>query len=91
MLRFDLIGLDCLEKVTIDRSSFRSDKTNEPEGECCILDCPHLSVISVGDFCFQYYTSLHLINLPSLQTLELGQNCFYHTSAFVLSSAIVSK
>jgi chromosome undetermined scaffold_131, whole genome shotgun sequence len=91
VLRFDLIGLDCLEKVTIDRNSFRSDKTNEPEGECCILDCPHLSVISVGDFCFQYYTSLHLVNLPSLQTLELGQNCFFHTSAFVLSSAIVNK
>lgn len=85
--RFDLIGLDSLEKVVIERNCFYKHNdggTVKPEGECCILDCPRLLTIRIGDSCFNNYTSIHLADLPALQTLELGQNCFYHTTSFFL-------
>lgn len=92
VLCFDLIGLDSLEKVTIERKSFCGNETMvELEGECCILDCPHLSTILIGDLCFKNYKSLRLANLPSLQTLELGEYCFCRVSSFVFSSLTAWK
>ena len=81
---FELDGLNALESVTIGTWSFtyaRTDddygtKSDRSDGCCRIGNCPKLRSIRLGYRSFSDYHSFELCNLPSLQSLEIGDDCF---------------
>ena len=82
---FELDGLNALESVTIGTWSFtyaRTDddygtKSDRSDGCCRIGNCPKLRSIRLGYRTFSDYHSFELCNLPSLQSLEIGDDCFF--------------
>ena len=81
---FELDGLNALESVTIGTWSLtyaRTDddygtKSDRSDGCCRIGNCPKLRSIRLGYRSFSDYHSFELCNLPSLQSLEIGDDCF---------------
>ena len=90
---FELDGLNALESVTIGTWSFtyaRTDddygtKSDRSDGCCRIGNCPKLRSIRLGYRSFSDYHSFELCNLPSLQSLEIGDDCFFSATLFPLS------
>ena len=90
---FELDGLNALESVTIGTWSFtyaRTDddygtKSDRSDGCCRIGNCPKLRSIRLGYRSFSDYHSFELCNLPSLQSLEIGDDCFFSATLFSLS------
>ena len=90
---FELDELNALESVTIGTWSFtyaRTDddygtKSNRSDSCCRIGNCPKLRSIRLGYRSFSDYHSFELCNLPSLQSLEIGDDCFFSATLFSLS------
>ena len=90
---FELDELNVLESVTIGNWSFtyaRTDddydtKSDRSDGCCRIGNCPKLRSIRLGYRSFSDYHSFELCNLPSLQSLEIGDDCFFSVTLFSLS------
>ena len=88
----NLVGLNSLESVVIGTCCFTYAKTNNKvfysvreDGTCRIAHCPKLASIQFGDFSFSDYRLPTLESLPSLQSIQLGENCFYHAPLFSLT------
>ena len=92
---FELDGLSELESVVIGRDSFTCAKmdddirhTKRTDGACRIVNCLKLKSIQIGSGSFSDYHSFELINLPSLQSIDIGHWCFYWTPSFSLTGLI---
>ena len=85
---FELNGLSELESVVIGKESFRIGDSERSDGACRIVNCPKLISIQIGDRAFNDYHSFELNNLPSLQSIDIGQWCFYWVPLFSLTGLI---
>ena len=86
---FELDGLSELESVVIGQKSFTTNP-NEPwnrnDGSCRIVNCPKLKSIQIKQYwSFTDYHSFELNNLPSLQSIDIGVDCFYNAPSFSLT------
>ena len=87
---FELDGLGELESVVIGRNSFRISGSERSDGSCRIVNCPKLKSIQIGDKSFEDYHSFELNNLPSLQSIDMGNwGCFYLAPSFSLTGLTV--
>ena len=94
----ELDGLIELESVVIGQKSFTYAKTNDDiwnngvdkrsDGVCRIVSCPKLKSIRIGNYTLSDYHSFELNNLPSLQSIDIGEDCFYWTPSFSLTGLI---
>ena len=84
---FELDGLSELESVVIFFRSFWIN-SNERNGSYRIVNCPKLKSIYIDGFSFQDYRTFELNNLPSLQSIDMGDRCFIWTPSFSLISVI---
>ena len=83
---FVLDGLNALKWIKIEKNSFtKVDDTmwkdpnimtadlNDPKKSFHIMNCELLQAIVIGEFCFSdFQGEFELLNLPSLQTLQIG-------------------
>ena len=82
---FDLNGLSELESVVIGQKSFRISDYERNDGSYRIVNCPKLASIQIGYESIQDYHSFELRNLPSLQSIVLGDRCFNWVPLFSLT------
>ena len=82
---FDLDGLSELASVVIGQYSFRISSSERNDGSYRIVNCPKLASIQIGYESIQYYHSFELRNLPSLQSIVLGDRCFNWVPLFSLT------
>ena len=89
----EIDGLGELESIVIGEGSFTYAttenavrKSKRADGTLRIANCPKLKSIRVGHFSFSDFCYLELYNLPSLQTIHLGMDCFYNAPSFSLTS-----
>ena len=82
---FELDGLSGLESVKVKRQSFKSNDGERNDGVCRIVNCPKFKSLEIGDGSFCDYHSFELNNLPSLQFIDIGQNCFDCAPSFSLT------
>ena len=94
---FSVDGLIALESVVIGKDCFAFTKnwsevreSNRTDGSCRIVNCPHLKSIQIGDYSFSDYHTLIIGTLPSLQSIDIGEMCFYRTACFSLTSVITN-
>ena len=95
---FELDGLSELESVVIGQRSFTYSKTDDDiwnngvdkrsDGVCRIVNCPKLNSIRIGAYTFRDYHSFELNNLPSLQSIVIGDDCFFSAPSFSLTGLI---
>ena len=85
---FDLDGLSELESVVIGRESFRISGSERSDGSYRVVNCPKLKSIQIGYESFYDYHSYELNNLPSLQSIVLGDRCFNWAPLFSLTGLI---
>lgn len=88
---FELIGLKELESIVVGSCSFTYAKSDidvfystQADGLYRIADCPKLKTIQIGRHSFSDYCSLELKNLPSLQQVVIGWQCFYRAPVLEL-------
>ena len=77
---FVLDGLPGLEKVKIGKKSFMISNKPRGDGLCRITNCPSLLHLGIGNSVFQDFTQFELANVPSLQSIDFGINCFYYAN-----------
>ena len=85
---FELNGLSELESVVIGEKSFRISDSERSDGTYRIVNCSKLKSIQIGDRSFADYHSFELNNLPSLQSIDIGRDCFEYTPSFSLTGLI---
>ena len=93
---FELDGLGKLESVVIGQESFTYNNTSydiwfiiRSDGSCRIVNCPKLKSIQIGQYSFNDYHSFELNNLPSLQSIDIGNwYCFGYAPSFALTGLI---
>ena len=85
---FELDGLNELESVVIGKESFMYSRYYERnDGSCRIVNCPQLKSIQIDTNTFWDYHSFEL-NLPSLQSIDIGNMCFNYAPLFSLTGLI---
>ena len=91
IVEFD--GLGELESIVVGEGSFTYARTRSAvrkskraDGTLRIVNCPKLKSIRIGCFSFSDFHFVELYNLPSLQTIHLGMDCFYNAPSFSLAS-----
>lgn len=89
----DICGLHQLEYIFIDERAFTYStswqsikKSERSDGELQIFNCSKLKSIHLGDYAFSDYHHFGLHNLPSLQSIAIGEKCFYWAPVFSLVS-----
>ena len=85
---FELNGLSELESVVIGKESFRIGDSERSDGACRIVNCPKLISIQIGYQSFRDYHLLELSTLPSLQSIDIGRDCFSYAPSFSLIGSI---
>ena len=85
---FELDGLGELESVVIGSGSFMISGDERSDGSYRIVNCPKLKSIRIGNYSFRDYHSFELNNLPSLQSIDSGWDCFYYAPSFSLTGLI---
>ena len=95
---FELDGLSELESAVIGKRSFTYAKTHDDiwndgvdkrsDGVYRIVNCPKLKSIQIGGYSFSDYHSFELNNLPSLQSIDIDQFCFWLAPSFSLTGLI---
>jgi len=85
---FELDGLSELESVVIGESGIRIDRKERNDGSYRIVNCPKLKSIQIGDGSLYDYHSIELNNLPSLQSIDIGQECFHWAPSFSMTGLI---
>ena len=84
---FHLTNCSSLTELTIGRYSFSDYQIFE------LNNLPNLKSVSIGSFSsesfnFYYVENVEFINLPSLETLDLGHSCFHHAHSVRFESKI---
>ena len=89
---FTIVGWKQLEVITIGYNSFTKAKSpahlfsfGSIGGIYRIENCPNLKSIQMDSNSFTDYDSFELANLPSLESIEIGDHCFVHAPVFLLS------
>ena len=85
---FELDGLSELESVVIGESGIRIDTKERSDGSYRIINCPKLKSIQIGDGSLYDYHSIELNNLSSLQSIDIGQECFHWAPSFSMTGLI---
>ena len=92
-----LDGLQELESIVIGKNCFAFTKNWDDvrgslrtDGSCRIVNNPKIKSIRIGDYSFSDYHTLTMGNLPSLQSVDIGEMCFYRAPIFSLRSRILS-
>ena len=85
---FELDGLGELESVVVGKDSFRISENKRSDGSYRIVNCPKLKSIQIGYDSFWDYHSFELNNLPSLQSIDIGDYCFDWVPSLSLTSLI---
>ena len=85
---FELAGLSALESIVIGKYNFRINGNEQTDGVCRIVNCFKLKSIQIGDYSFCDYHSFELNNLPSLQSIDIGNGGFQHNLVFSLIGLI---
>ena len=68
-----------------DNNNPSTNHTNQADGDCQIFSCPKLKSIQIGYDSFSDYHSFEMKNLPSLQSIQMDDGCFYAVSSFSLT------
>ena len=94
---FVIDGLNSLESIEISYDSFvRWDPQDDYKGShqnnsfCRIVNCRNLKTICFKGFAFHYCSEFVVDNLPSLQSIQMGEECFLSSPVFSLTSRINS-
>ena len=82
---FELDGLNELESVVIGEWSFKISDKERTDGDYRIVNCPKLKSIEIGYDSFYDYHSFEMNNLPSLQSIVLGDHSFNWAPSFSLT------
>ena len=85
---FDLNGLSKLESVVIGGNSFRIDIYIRMDGSYRIVNCPKFKSIQIGGGSLYDYHSIELNNLPSLQSIDIGEYGCRYAPSFSLTGLI---
>ena len=85
---FELDGLSELESVVIGGSSFSISDKERSDGDYRIVNCPKLKSIQIGYYSFWDYHSFELNNLPSLQSIDTGEDNFKFVASLSLTGLI---
>ena len=92
---FELDGLNALERVVIGRWSFAAvesfddvKNSQRTDGNYTISNCAHLKSIQIDDVAFGDYRFFSLMNLPSLESIVMGEYSFYHAPSLSLTSMV---
>ena len=85
---FELDGLGELESVVIGSESVSISDRERNDGVCSIQNCLKLKSIQIGGHSFFDYHSFELNNLPSLQSIDIGDYCFRWAPSFSLTGLI---
>ena len=73
---FVLDGLEKLESVKIGEKCFIISDYERDNGICRITNCPNLRQLDIGYGSFEDFHRFELSNVNSLQSIQLGDNCF---------------
>ena len=84
----ELDGLYELESVVIGKESFRISDKERTDGSYRIVNCPKLKSIRMGENSLNDYHSFEVNNLPSLQSIAIGGDCFKYAPIFSLTGLI---
>ena len=68
-----MIGLKWLESVVIGENCFTKEGSRSPIRLLYLKDCERLRELSIGDHSFEKYSSWVIVNLPSLEEMEVGE------------------
>ena len=83
-----LKGLPALETVVIGASSFRFGYDKRDDGCCDIKDCPKLFSIHFKRKSFRDFRELHLIRFPVLQSIIIGELCFFFAPILTIAGFV---
>lgn len=75
-----LSGLNELEYVSV-----QSDCCFGGKGSFQVARCPKLRSLQIGNYSFSDYHVLELEELPSLESIAIGEQCFYEAPLFSLT------
>ena len=82
--KFVIEGLPSLIEISIGNNCHtRNHETMRNDGLFRVMDCPMLCRLKIANDCFNYFKEFGLSNLPSLQLLDIGNNCFLHSDFIV--------
>lgn len=81
---FVVNGLGALKELEIAYSSFSISYEGREDGRCCITNCPKLRLLDIGYGSFADFKYFELSNVDSLQTLSIGERCFWDTTTCIL-------
>lgn len=93
---FILDGLEYLKMVKIAYNCFSPSYEEERDGEsdsddeykgskCRIANCPNLNSLEIHDECFNRFYHLELRNVNSLQSINIGSDCFTNADFSLIS------
>ena len=86
---FEMSNLPSLQSIEIGQNCFNEAAsfllTGKHDYWQWRSDLPHLQRVRINDNAFQYTTSFAVSILSSLQSIEIGQNCFIEVQSFSLN------
>lgn len=90
-----LIGLHCLEEVTIYENCFMNNKdagNANPEGYFCLKNCQKLKRLFINFYSFEFFSLCEIENNCSLEDIDMGEidcpfNVFTHASLTLRSNS----
>ena len=68
-----MIGLEWLESVVIGENCFTKEESRSPTRLLYLKDCERLRELRIGDHSFENNSSWVIVNLPSLEEIEVGE------------------
>ena len=83
---FEVNGLSQLNSITVGTRTGKVGDYVRNDGLLCIVNCPKLKSIVIGEDSFCDYHDLELANLPSLESLSMEGMNFYWAPVFSLTS-----
>ena len=83
---FEVNGLSQLKSITVGTRTGKVGDYVRNDGLLCIVNCPKLKSIVIGEDSFCDYHDLELANLPSLESLSMEGMNFYWAPVFSLTS-----
>ena len=86
---FVLDGFPSLKSVMIDKRCFTISNKRREDGICCITNCPSLLHVGIGSGVFQDFTQFTMTNVPLLQSIDFGTNCFYRANFMLKSKSVI--
>ena len=91
----ELIGLHCLEDISIPEHCFVNNKdatSVNPEGCFCLKNCQKLKRLFINFYSFEFFSLCEIDNNCSLEVIDMGEkdcpfNVFTHASLTLRSNS----